>query len=239
MPNHHDVHRALSRRLPVAALACAAAAALLGCEATDPAAKSDGVPDCCAGKHAEKEPADEAVDLLKAVDPAKHAVKGTWKLDGGALICPTTRTARIAIPAKLADEYVLRLTVERLTGDNSLVVGVPLAGDRRAVVVLGAKTNDGPVCGFELVDGLAFYSNETSNTGVGFAQNKPARVEFVVKKTGVAVTVDGKAATSYEGEFTRLTEQTWWQIKDPRGVMLGGWDTQWKITRVEVGRAAP
>jgi hypothetical protein len=198
----------------------------------------------CASPPAEKpapapvEPRGDAgrtVDLLKRVEPKRDSITGVWYFaDDGALVCPPVRAARLQVSADLPDEYVLSFTVERKTGNNSFVFGVPLAGGRRAVVVLGARMPLGPTCGLDILDGVPFDSNETSNVGPGFTQNKPAEVVCTVTRNSVAVTIDGKPATKYDGEFTRLSEQEWWKTKDPRAVMLGGWDSEWRISRVEL-----
>jgi hypothetical protein len=174
------------------------------------------------------------VDLLKSLDPAKAALKGTWKMDGGVLVCPPVRAANLQVPAEAPEEYVLKLTVERTTGNNSFVFGVPLSGGKRAVIVLGANMAAGMTSGFDVLDGVPFDSNETAGVGVGFTNGKKAEIVCTVKKAAVTVTIDGKAATKYEGEFSRLTEQAWWKTKDAKAVMLGGWDSTWRISRLEL-----
>lgn len=61
-------------------------------------------------------------------DPAKDAVEGTWKVDGGGLVSPRSAHARIELPWTAPEEYDLRATFIRREGQDEVVILLPWRG---------------------------------------------------------------------------------------------------------------
>lgn len=79
------------------------------------------------------ETAGDPIDLLKAVDLTRDAVKGDWQQTSDALIGPPD--SRIYLPSKVPEHYQLKMLVRRLEGNEGLNIGFMMAG-RQGIVTL-------------------------------------------------------------------------------------------------------
>jgi hypothetical protein len=172
------------------------------------------------------------VDLLKLIDPAKHAVAGEWKLERGVLVTPTLRFARVQIPYAPPAEYDLRAVVERKSGANSIVFGL-VAGGRQFCAVLDAFER-GTTSGIDLVDALPFPDNETAFVGKVLENGKPTEVLLSVRKDRLAFTVGGKKIVDWKADYSRATLYPDWKVPDPKALFLGAWTAPYLVSALEL-----
>jgi len=69
-----------------------------------------------------------AVNLLSQTDPAKHTESGAWSLTLGELHSSADSTACVALPGAVPDEYDLRITFTRKTGQSEVGARLVQAG---------------------------------------------------------------------------------------------------------------
>ncbi|MBE3133779.1 MAG: hypothetical protein IMZ55_09910, partial [Acidobacteria bacterium] len=133
----------------------------------------------------------KAVDILKAVDIKKDAVKGQWKVqDGGLLVQSRQPAQRIALPVTVAGSYEFDVEFTRTGGDDNILFMVPVA-ESEALVSLNT-----------FMDTALFETNHGQGepkevrTKVGKLQNNRkygVRIQVLVRgdEAQVTVTLDG------------------------------------------------
>lgn len=156
------------------------------------------------------------VDLLALVDPKKDALSGSWSMDGPALLSPTVcAQASLQIPYEPPLEYDLKMVVEK-KDIHDLHLGLP-TGDVRVEVDVDNQSTWGnmnfAVGGTNVVKYNACY------TTVG----KPANLVVSVRRTGVTVTVDGRAVLRYEGDVAQAQPDRAWTPRDSKAILVGTW----------------
>ncbi len=178
------------------------------------------------------------LDLLKMIDPKRHGIVGSWKLESGGLVVPRADGARLQLPFQPPEEYVLSLTVERVSGRDALAIGIIVGG---AQAVVGFDNFYGTYSGLEHIDGQRLNVNETRVAGQVFAEAEPRVVVCTVRRNGVRVAVDGKPFMEWTGDPKRLSLQNQWRVPDPRRLFVGAWNSGFRISKFEIapiGQAA-
>lgn len=174
-----------------------------------------------------------AIDLLGRIDPRRDAVEGDWRLSKGVLTFAGDKEwSRIQVPYHPPEEYDLTVVAERVRGTEILILGL-VVGGRQATVVLDGW--GGGVSGLERIDGKVSQDNETTHRGWRFANGKPTTIVCKVRKSGVAVTCDGRQIVDWRGEAERLSVVGGWKVPDEKQLFLGGWKGgAFRFKKVEV-----
>ena len=155
----------------------------------------------------------EWTDLMKLVSPAKHAVKGKWKLSKGRLsvaLNPGHKNVpgrnRILIPVRPRGSYELKVKLARLRGDLPLALVFPV-GQASVALVLGAEK--GEAHGLSKVAGKGPTNNPTAvrpgRLPTGWVFGVAVKVEVVDNKAAISVDVDGRRVIQWEGDPSSLT----------------------------------
>jgi hypothetical protein len=179
------------------------------------------------GLAAETLPANErawaqAVNLMPLIDPAKDAVKGTWKVEQGALHVQAERhgDAILAIPYEPPEEYDFRIAFTR-SGGNS-VNQIITQGGRAAVWWMGGWANK--VFGFDAVDGNPADKNRTT-VSVNSCLEDDRRYTSVlqVRKTEIKAFLDGQLIASWKRkpDYSDGSLPPAWNISTQRQLGLG------------------
>ncbi|MBV8878319.1 MAG: serine/threonine protein kinase, partial [Planctomycetaceae bacterium] len=69
-----------------------------------------------------------ATTISALADPARDALEGSWKVEGGGLVSARSAHARIELPWKAPAEYDLRATFIRREGGDDVVILLPWRG---------------------------------------------------------------------------------------------------------------
>jgi hypothetical protein len=115
---------------------------------------------------------------------------------------PVSPLARLQIPYAASAEYDLVLTVARREGSNSFNVGIASAGRRFSLSMDGWEGGD--IGGLDAMDGKASNANEARFQEKVFVDGKPRKVVCCVRRSHVALWVDGKRYVDWKGDFKRL-----------------------------------
>jgi serine/threonine protein kinase/Leucine-rich repeat (LRR) protein len=194
------------------------------------------LPDPGAGQGAALKPGE--IDLLKLIDPKKHAVKGQWRFDKQSLVTPKELPAakpveetapRLQIPFAPPPEYELEIVATRTEGNDSLVVGL-VAGGRQFEAALDGY--GGTVAGLALLDWKKIHENETTVKAKVFTNGQASTIVIGVDRQGVTIRADRKTIIAWKGDFNRLTIHPAWAVPDPKQLWVGAWDSTFHIHKL-------
>lgn len=169
------------------------------------------------------------VNLLKLIDVQRDAATLGWQFDGRNLTVPSGRYARLQIPVAPPPEYDVEMTVERLSGNNSLDFGLVLAGKQPLVQIGGA--ND--VSGISLVDGKTADQNETRFSGPTLLTG-PNLVVYSVRKSGFLVRCNNKPVVSWTGDNKRLASFPPMSVFNGEQLFVGANGSSFRITKLDL-----
>ncbi|OAI55012.1 hypothetical protein AYO44_13745 [Planctomycetaceae bacterium SCGC AG-212-F19] len=161
------------------------------------------VPDGAGQRAAAQLPATGELDLLKLIDPQKHAVLGQWRFDGSVLVSPLSDPAILVIPHNPPQEYELEIKAKKLDND-SFQVGL-VAADSQFRAVFDAWPGHGVLSGLENINGKGVRDNGVSHVGSVFPRNQVVTILCSVRKPGVRLTCDGKTVVDWKGDFKSLS----------------------------------
>jgi hypothetical protein len=170
------------------------------------------------------------LDLLKLINP-KDAVRGDWTLSDQTLALPKSEYARIPIPyAPGESEYDLTIVLQHTDGKSHFVIGLAYGKRQFTAELDGTGTDD--VSGFATLDGKGYNSNETTHKGRVLDAQAPSTITCAVRRTGVVVTVDGRAALQYKGDYSRLSLTSTWDMPNKETLFIGAWNARWSISKI-------
>ncbi|MBS0210775.1 MAG: protein kinase [Planctomycetes bacterium] len=143
------------------------------------------------------------VDLLAAIDLAKHATKGGWKKNGNVLLSPKWNAA-IELPVELAASYRMELVAQPTgTGKHELNLGLPV-GASSVRLAMDAWGKD--ISGLDRINGKVGNAadNPYRYDGRTFPVGQPTRVEVEVTPTSVRVKREGTEIIRWSGDPASL-----------------------------------
>ena len=161
------------------------------------------------------------VDVLKLVDPAKHAVDGRWIRRGAELACVASGRGLIATPASAAGGYDLQVAFTLKEGHESNVL-MPVGAGCVAVVLGGWKgTCSGLACIEERTpnDGNPTTIRSTVKQGlfrVGTRVVLDIRVRLRGELAEIAVALDGRKIIAWSGKQPSLSLPESWTMPGER-----------------------
>lgn len=166
----------------------------------------------------------QPVDLLRRVDVAGHVFKGHWWFHNKSLVCEFGRQdppSVLKLPlATLPTEYEVRATVERLSGDDNVTLGLVCEGRRFDVVLDGWP----PRCisGVELLDGLSVVKRGHKARAFGrfIPQGKKVQLRYTVRKERLTVARDGEIVFDWPADYSRCSPRASWGVTDSSTLIL-------------------
>jgi hypothetical protein len=181
------------------------------------------------GRNAPESPSPRAssntIDLLALIDLKRDAIKGNWTRNAQGIISPSNDVAYLQLPYVPGEEYDLTVVVKRGDGGNSLNIGV--------VVGAGANRHHGMV-GFDCgPNGDLFGVGTSGGQGrlLGDVRH-PYTIVCQVRKSGVAVQLDGKKVMDYQGDAGALSVGSQWVLPSRDAPFIGSWTTSFTILKI-------
>ena len=159
--------------------------------------------------------------LIPGIDPAKQQVAGDWTVTGNELSVRAAQGARLTLGTVPKDEYDLRATFTRRTGQHSIGL-VVVHGGRQVVFEVDAWGSH--LAGFQNVDGKTIQENATRRENVRLENNKRYTVTVEVRKGQLRGLLDGKELAKLTSDGSNLSIPDVWRF--PQGDQLGlvAWD---------------
>lgn len=146
-------------------------------------------------------------DLLKMIDPKKHATKARWIMEDDRLSLITREDqAQIMIPKEANQDYRVEVEFTRDSGYDVVMVNLPLKDHSVGIMLSGFR---GTIHGLHTVDKKDANKNETT-TGPGTIINNQrysleAEVKFGSRDTvAIAVILNKKQIIKWQGKISRL-----------------------------------
>jgi len=109
----------------------------------------------------------KALNLVPLVNPARDAIAGAWRLQGGKLLSDRSKNARLEFPYQPPEEYDVRLTFSRLGGEDEVALILSKAG-RSFAYVMGGK--GGTLFGLQSVGDRPYDKNSTTVTRLSWSK---------------------------------------------------------------------
>jgi serine/threonine protein kinase/Leucine-rich repeat (LRR) protein len=179
------------------------------------------------GDNAALQPGD--IDLLKLIDPQKHAVKGKWRFENQQLVTPRDLFDRLQIPVTPPLAYELEMVATRTEGQDSLNLGL-VCGNHRFILTLDGYK--GKVSGLTYLDGLDVHRHEFWYRQRVFTNGQPCRISCMVRPQGIRVTADDKEIVNWQ-DYARLTMSPSWELPNKTQLGIGpGADTVYHIQKL-------
>ena len=225
-------HAIVSRRmlytvLPVLLAAGLGTIALLRLRAGPPQVEQNRLGGALAGPRKGSSP----VDLLQVIDLSRDAIAGVWRFDGGTLLTPRVQWARLQVPCAPPEEYDLRIVALREQGSDSLNIGFIYGGRQGMLMVDG---NGGSTSWVDLTTPYDLSANETAAAGSRLRENRRATIVIAVRRSGVAVSVDGEKVISWGGPPAELKLISGYRIPREDALFVGSWETVFRIFEVSL-----
>lgn len=176
------------------------------------------------------------VDLLKLIDPTLDAVAGDWQLDEEGLVSPVSADARLAVPYSPPDDYELRVRAARISGSDSLSIGLLVDGRQTSVAL---DRFDGSSSGLQRIDGENTDRNGTARPGRLFSDGRPAEVVCTVHPNSVRATCEDRLLVDWHGAAKRLSLEPHLTMPDGFGLPISAWNSQYRISKFELRPLPP
>ena len=140
------------------------------------------------------------VDLLELVDVERHTNRGRWqRTPVNGLSIEPSQFASISIPARPTGSYEMRVSFERVEGEDGIFIAIP-AGDDRGNLNLGGWNSS--VSGLERINGRQANENATTIT--------PGRISTgVVHDLYIRVEMDEQGEVTFYSELDGGQFITW------------------------------
>lgn len=168
------------------------------------------------------------VDLLKFIDPAKHAVKSKWLLQRGKLVSDAEPIGRIMVPYEPPEEYDLEIVAQRLNGKEGMAISIPY-GKNYPSLCLDAYAST--VSGISLCDGKDCQSNKTRWEGRVFPDFGEATIICRIRQGRIQIAVDDKVIVDWRGEANDLSLLAWAEVPNKKVLSIGTWHSSFVISK--------
>jgi serine/threonine-protein kinase len=169
------------------------------------------------------------IDLLALIDPAKDAVRGTWKSKGTSLLVPGGRIDLLQIPYSPPEEYDVRIVASSGTGDVGLIFGLAV-GERQVTAVVSWNSANEGSGHLKAVDGRDECANLVK--GIKLKESAQRTTVYSIRKAGIRATVDGVTIVNWNGDFGRLSLPGAWMVPNKEALFIATWDSSYLISEI-------
>jgi hypothetical protein len=178
-----------------------------------------------------RKPATSApVNLLAILDPAKHSVKGQWKLIRGRIQTPSVPEGRMIIPYIPPAEYDLKVVATRTsTTMMSLHLGLVAASQQFLLTIDGHGL---PLTGIENLDDKPSEESGSRHEGQVLTQGKQSTIVCSVRNSRLTVTVNGSPVLDWPADYGRLSLPGHWKVPNDEVLFLGVWNSTFTIEEI-------
>jgi hypothetical protein len=170
------------------------------------------------------------INLLRMIDLKVDSISGQWKMESGALSCAPSSAARVQIPYQPPDEYDLTMTLSH-GADIDIVHVIFVAGGIQVGFMFDWQAKSGGISGLDHPPTLSGSDLGVKGT-VFFPATGPHTTVLSVRKKGLTITVDGKKAFSWQGDFKKLGINPDWKVPEANSLSVGAWNMPTSFTRL-------
>jgi serine/threonine protein kinase/sugar lactone lactonase YvrE len=160
-----------------------------------------------------------AVDLLSLVELPRNVVWGSWSWKDKALASDRERFARLEIPFIPPDEYDLRVTFMRQSGNDAVCLILATRSGKSFSWELGSLGNT--VLSLEVVGGAPRGQNPTTVAPRGLDNDRPYVALVQVRRDGVKAFLDGQRVHDWKTAYADLALDPAWKLRGAAALGLG------------------
>ncbi len=174
----------------------------------------------------------QSVNLLETLDLERDAVSGDSELKDNGLVIQQNKRALVNFPAEVPEQYQLTMVVERLAGQQSLFLGLPVQG---GYVAVGLDSFRGKFSGLNQLDGAGERNNLTTYRRQLLPWSKRRQVTVTVHKGHIHAAVDGETFLDWHGSPQRLSVSgDDWEKLDQDNPSLVSYGALWRVVSLEL-----
>ncbi len=181
---------------------------------------------------AAKEP--EWKSLLPSIDPAQHAVVGQWRKSDRSLVVNAVEGARLSLSVKPREEYDLRVSFTRKTGQHS-IGAIVVHGGRQVAFELDAWGMN--LAGFQDIGGKTIRDNPTRQENVRLVNGRRYTMTVQVRKNSIRGVLDDQEIAKYLSDGSDLSLSNLWRMPNQQTLGLIAWDSETEFHSVEIRSA--
>ncbi|MGB0991621.1 MAG: serine/threonine-protein kinase [Akkermansiaceae bacterium] len=173
--------------------------------------------------------------LFPIVDAKRDGVKGSWEMEGGALLSDASHGACIRIPHDPGNSYDLRFHWTRLSGAGSLAIFLPTASGMATLEIDERASHLG---GLQDLDG---QDMQTHGRSFSFKLENGRRYQIDVKVTldHVSLWVDAKKVEYWRIKDKNASINKFWPMPSGRFLGLGARGARAKFEELKVRKIEP
>jgi hypothetical protein len=181
---------------------------------SEPASESDG-----------KKP--RQIDLLHLVNPRVDRVQGIWFFEkNGRMRCPVEVEARLQIPVVPPQSYVLRMTMERLQGNECFGLGVVAGGHQTMIEIDGFQSR---FTGLHDLDHKGGNGNDSTKRGKFLPLHKVVELECRVTANSIHLDIDRQEVLNWHGDPSRLSVSPDWPVPHGDWLFVAAYCSEFEI----------
>ncbi len=173
-----------------------------------------------------------SVDLLKEFRRNPTIVRGDISITASGLTTHRGRPDQIEFPTKPPQSYTLEAEFTRISGEDSIAIGL-VVGDSRCQFVIDAFPSSGvPRTGLEMLGGERVQNsrNPTVSQGSRLVNGKPAKLQCTVNGNRVTVTLDGQQVVDWTGDPQSLSLPRDYATGRKDRLTVSSWDSEFSIS---------
>ncbi|MCE9605496.1 MAG: DUF1080 domain-containing protein [Planctomycetia bacterium] len=178
------------------------------------------------------------VDLLALVDPKVSFNGGVWTKGPGGLRSPSegSQWSLVKIPYEAPEEYDWDVKVERVDDKGQAFDLFFTTRGRQGTICIDGFGKPGK-CALEMIEG----KTGPSYPGPVLTPGKTSTIRVSVRKSGVTVVCEGKEILAWQGDMTKFSTFSNWNVPDKRNLFLGSQASFLvrEMTLTPVAEAAP
>jgi hypothetical protein len=176
------------------------------------------------------------IDCLRLPDLDKFCLTGRWSVGNASLaMFDQDLNGRYTIPVAPTGNYEVQVSFARMTGDNAVVVILPV-GPTACGLVLSAAS--GAASGLEAINGRWAGANETAvrpGTVVnGQEYSLAIKVMLQGAQADISATLDGKPFVHWKGPTSALSIYPGWEVENSKCVAVGACHSAVEFRRVQM-----
>jgi hypothetical protein len=176
---------------------------------------------------------DSWIDLIPQVDPAAHAVAGSWQLRGNELSVEPAQSARLVLSPPPGAEYEFEVQFTRHSGTHSIAL-MFVMGSGQATFELDAW--DDQIAGIQLIAGRDMRDNGTQLKIPPLENGRMYTALVQVRGDRVEGYLDGELLATYRGDGSDLNLLELWRMPDRQSLGVGAYLSATTFHRVRVRR---
>ena len=174
---------------------------------------------------------DQAIDLIRSLDPGKQTVAGQWRKTSEGLISNAAQGSRLVLPIQPKGEYDFRVSFTRRTGRHSIALFF-VAGNGQAAFELDAWNQH--LAGFQNVGGRTLRDNPTRVENQTLVNGQRYTAEVRVRRDRVEGYLNGRLLATYRGDGSNLSMLDLWRLPTTATLGIGAWDSETVFHSIEV-----